>query len=117
MNDYIERELRKNIFAKSSSGGSWGDVLINCDRLISYLNNEMSDKRVLLISQGSVLQGLRLLTHMTSYPWEGYSSSALFSLESNGDFSGYGRIECIYDKDAFAQNFAGTTALPDKNPK
>lgn len=96
LEDFIEREIRHNIFAKSSNGGSWGEVLINCVRLINFINAKFTGKRVLLISQGSILQGLRILRHETSTPWEKYDAMKMFKFDKNFN-SNYGQITCLYD--------------------
>ena len=97
--DYTEREINKNIFAKSSSGGSWGEVLMNCDQLIDYINCSFKRQRLLLISQGSILQGLKLLTHTSAFPWEGYNPMKLYNFDPKHEpHKNYGQIECLYDE-------------------
>lgn len=96
--DYVEREEKKNVFAKSARGGSWGDVLVNTVELIQFINTNYAGKRVLLISQGSILQALILLSHQTRVPWEKYDTRKLYNLDKKQTKSNYGKIECLYDE-------------------
>lgn len=97
LSDYIEREVNKNIFAKSSRGGSWGEVLLNTVFLINYINSNLSHKRILLISQGSILQGLKIITHTDKSPWGNYDSKKMYNLDKKQTISNYGKIVRIYD--------------------
>lgn len=97
-NDFIEREKKQNIFAKSVSGGSWAKVLMNTISLIKYLNKNFSNKRVLLISQGSILKALKLLTHLDKKPWGDYNTEKLYNLNKNQTKSNYAKINCLYDR-------------------
>lgn len=101
LNDYKEREEKHNIFAKSSNGESWAQVLLNAISLINYLNKNYADKRVLLISQGSILQALRIITGASESPWEDYDIKKLYNLnkkEKRQLKSNYASINCLYDK-------------------
>ena len=99
LEDYIEREEKKNIFAKSSKGGSWGLVLINTIRLIKYMNRNCKNKRILLISQGSILTALKILTHIDKTPWGDYDTKKLYNLDKNQMKSNYAKINCLYDNE------------------
>lgn len=96
--DFYQREVLHNIFAKSSRGSSWGEVLCMCIQLIKYINYNYANKNVLLISQGSVKLGIEILMHMVKKPWEKYSTDEFFSLNGVGQ-KNYGKIQCIYDAD------------------
>ena len=92
-NDFNEREEKQNIFAKSSKGGSWAKVILNTIKLINYLNKNYINKRVLLISQGSIL-----LTHADDKPWGDYDTEKLYNLDKNQTKSNYAQINCLYDR-------------------
>lgn len=94
---YQEREEKQNIFAKSCKGGSWAKVLLNSIFLIQYLNKECKGQRVLLISQGSILKGLNILTHADEKPWGNYDTSKLYNLDKSQTKSNYAAINCLYD--------------------
>jgi len=98
LEDYKEREENNNIFAKSSKGGSWGLVILNTIRLIKYLNKNCKNERILLISQGSILTALKILTHATKTPWEQYDTKKLYNLDKQQTRSNYAKINCLYDK-------------------
>lgn len=100
LNDYKEREEKHNIFAKSSKGESWAQVLLNSIDLIKYLNKNYSDKRVLLISQGSILKGLQILIGSDATPWGNYDIKKLYNLnkkEKRQLKSNYASVNCLYD--------------------
>lgn len=92
--DFYQREIKHNIFAKSSRGCCWGEVLCRCIKLIEYINQSCQGKRVLLISQGSIARGLRIVLHMEKEPWDKYDSEALFSLKSAENHD-YGILQLI----------------------
>lgn len=96
--DYFAREYEHNVFARSSNGGSWGDVLVNASKLIDYLNNSFGSKRVLLVSQGSILRAIKIIIRSFETPWEGYDSNTLFNHGASMAKSNYGTIECIFDR-------------------
>lgn len=90
---FLQRECAHNIFAKTRNGDSWGDVLVRCCRLLREMNREYKGKEVLLISQGSIYQGLKMLLHQQKTPWEGYSADSMFCTGVSKEKPiGYGRI-------------------------
>ena len=90
---FLQRECSHNIFAKTRNGDSWGDVLVRCAQLIKALNQDYINKKVLLVSQGSIYQGLKILLHHNKTPWDGYSASTMFcTMNSSQKSIGYGRI-------------------------
>lgn len=99
LNDYNEREIKHNIFAKSSNGESWAQVILNCIDLINYLNKNYSEKRILLISQGSILRGLQMLIGVEETPWGEYNVKKLYNLEKEKRQlkNNYASISCLYD--------------------
>ena len=99
LNSYNEREIKHNIFAKSSNGESWAQVILNCIDLINYLNKNYDNKRVLLISQGSILRGLQILIGAEETPWGEYDVKKLYNLkqEKRQLKNNYASISCLYD--------------------
>lgn len=90
---FLERECSHNIFAKSQNGDSWGDVLRRCTKLIREINTKFENKNVLLVSQGSIYQGIKILLHQSKTPWEGYSAEAMFcTIPSDQKKVGYGKL-------------------------
>lgn len=94
---FLQRECYHNIFAKTENGDSWGDVLLRCARLIREINRNFTNKNILLISQGSIYQGMKILLHQSKTPWEGYSAESMFcTIPSHKRKVGYGRIFNIW---------------------
>ena len=90
---FLQREYAHNIFAKSKCGDSWGDVLLRCSKLIRAINQDYRGKEVLLVSQGSIYQGLKILLHHSSKPWDGYSANAMFCAKPSHEKPvGYGKL-------------------------
>lgn len=104
LEDYKQREEKHNIFAKSAKGGSWGQVLLNTIKLIKYLNKNCKNKRILLISQGSILTGLKILTHIPEKPWGDYNTKKLYNLNKEQTKSNYAKINCLYDNEKETKN-------------
>lgn len=94
--DFYQREVLHNIFAKSSKGSCWGKVLCCCIQLIHFINSGYMGKRVLLVSQGSIFMGLQVVLHKEEKPWEKYDTDSFFSLQQNRP-SNYGTIQCVYE--------------------
>ena len=90
---FLQREYAHNIFAKSKYGDSWGDVLLRCSKLIWAINKDYKGKEILLISQGSIYQGLKILLHHSNKPWDGYSANAMFCAKPSREKPvGYGKL-------------------------
>lgn len=92
---FLRRECSHNIFVKTKGGDSWGDVIFRCIKLLNYLNSRYQNKKVLIVSQGSILQGLKIVLHSGQEPWEGYSAEKMFSLTGEGTNVEYGKIQSI----------------------
>lgn len=91
---FLQRECCHNVFYKSEKGDSWADVIYRCIKLLKKLNHGYKNKRVLLISQGSIYQGLKILLHIEQSPWVSYAAENMFNLSQNSDEKsiGYGCI-------------------------
>lgn len=92
---FLSRECSHNIFVKTKEGDSWGDVIFRCIKLLNYLNRSYRNKKVLIVSQGSIFQGMKIVLHLCKKPWEDYSAEKMFSLTEEGTNVGYGRIQSI----------------------
>lgn len=90
---FLQRECSHNIFAKTKAGDSWGDVLVRCAKLLRDINKQYANKKILLISQGSIYQGLKILLHQEKNPWDNYTASSMFgTINRDSKQIGYGRI-------------------------
>ena len=94
--DFYQREILHNIFAKSSQGSCWGEILCRCIDLVKYINENYKNKRILLISQGSIFIGLMIVLHMEKEIWENYDPITFFSLKSVDQYN-YGKLQVIYE--------------------
>lgn len=94
--DFYQREILHNIFAKSSGGCCWGVVLCRCIDLVEFINKEYKGKKILLISQGSVSIGLQIVLQLKK-PWENYNPETFFSLKKTEE-SNYGEMQLIFKK-------------------
>lgn len=92
--DFYQREILHNIFAKSSRGCSWGEVFLRCIDLIEFLNHNCTNKRVLLVSQGSILIGIKTILQLEDEPWKGYDVESFFGLVNNKT-NNYGKLTHI----------------------
>ena len=92
--DFYQREILHNIFAKSSGGCCWGEVLCRCIDLVEFINKDYKGKKILLISQGSIFIGLQIVLQMKE-PWENYNPETFFSLKTI-DESNYGKLQLIF---------------------
>ena len=92
--DYVQREIVHNIFAKSEGGTSWGTVMVNATQLLEYLNGQCQGKCVLVISQGSLMYALKMVLRLEEIPWRNYSSQEFYNLVSTGQ-NLYGKVQKI----------------------
>lgn len=75
---FIARELEHNMFARTAEGTSWGTVIANCSDVIDYINSYCVDKKVLLISQGSVLRAMQILLRARNHPWDDFTVEGMY---------------------------------------
>lgn len=93
--DFYQREILHNIFAKSSKGCSWGEVLVRCIDLVEFLNMHYRDRKILLISQGSIFIGLKMILQLEDKLWENYDPESFFGLIDDKT-KNYGKLQYIY---------------------
>ena len=77
---FIAREIDNNMFARTPSGTSWGMVIANCVDVIDLINECHAGKKILLISQGSVLRALQILLRTREHPWDDYTASGMYHI-------------------------------------
>ena len=93
---FLERECKHNVFIKTECGDSWADVIFRCTKVLNRINKYYSNKKVLLISQGSIYQSLKILLHIENSPWDNYSALKMFNINdvSSKDAIGY---SCLFN--------------------
>lgn len=93
--DFYQREILHNIFARSSKGCSWGDVLLRCIELIEFINSYYANKKILLISQGSIFLGLKIILHLEEEIWKDYNPELFFGLTYDS-LKNYSKLQYIF---------------------
>ncbi len=85
------------MFARTPSGTSWGMVIANCVDVIDLINECYADKRILLISQGSVLRGFQILLRKREHPWDEYTAEGMYHIgDDTKKKKNYGIISKVY---------------------
>lgn len=92
---FLKRECSHNVFIKTPNGDSWGDVIYRSIKVINYINKKFPKKKILLISQGSIYQALKILMHNNNSPWEGYSALKMFNISNESSCNNMG-YSCLY---------------------
>lgn len=94
---FVARELENNMFARTADGTSWGTVIANCADVIDYLNEYCANKRVLLLSQGSVLRAMQILLRKRKHPWDDFTVEGMYHIgDDTGKKKNYGVIDRVY---------------------
>ena len=94
---FIAREIENNMFARTPKGTSWGTVIANCADVLELINREYSGKRVLLISQGSILRGMEILLRKRKHPWDDFTVSGMYHVgDDSKKKKDYGIISEIF---------------------
>lgn len=94
---FIAREIENNMFARTPSGTSWGMVIANCVDVIDLINEQYKGKKVLLISQGSVLRAFQILLRKRAHPWDDFTVSGMYHVgDDSKKKKDYGIINKIY---------------------
>ena len=60
---FLKRECSHDVFIKTQNGDSWADVIYRSIKVINYINKKFPNKKILLISQGSIYQALKIVMH------------------------------------------------------
>lgn len=94
---FIAREIENNMFARTPNGTSWGTVIANCVDVIDLINEKYIGKRILLISQGSVLRAMQILLRTRKHPWDDFTVSGMYHVgDDSKKKKDYGIISKIY---------------------
>lgn len=93
---FLAREVENNMFARTPNGSSWGTVIANCVDVLDYINENYAGKRILLISQGSVLRAMQILLRTREHPWDGYTASGMYHIGDDSKKKNYGVVSQVY---------------------
>jgi broad specificity phosphatase PhoE len=95
---FIAREIENNMFARTPKGTSWGTVIANCADVLELINEKYEDKRVLLLSQGSVLRAMQILLRTRKHPWDDFTVSGMYHVgDDTKKKKDYGIINRVYE--------------------
>ena len=94
---FVAREIENNMFARTPNGTSWGTVIANCADVLALINEKYADKKVLLISQGSVLRAMQILLRKRAHPWDDFTVSGMYHVgDDSNKKKDYGIINKVY---------------------
>lgn len=94
---FIAREIENNMFARTPNGTSWGTVIANCVDVLEYINENYAGKKILLISQGSVLRAMQILLRTRKHPWDDFTVSGLYHIgDDSRKKKDYGLISRVF---------------------
>lgn len=75
---FVAREIENNMYARTPHGTSWGTVIANCADVLELINERYEGKRILLLSQGSVLRAMQILLRKRKHPWDDFTVSGMY---------------------------------------
>lgn len=94
---FIAREIENNMFARTPSGTSWGMVIANCVDVLDLINEQYVGKKVLLISQGSILRAFQILLRARKHPWDDFTVSGMYHVgDDSKKKKDYGIINKVF---------------------
>lgn len=94
---FIAREIENNMFARTPRGTSWGTVIANCVDVLEQINEEYAGKKILLISQGSVLRAMQILLRARKHPWDDFTVSGMYHVgDDSRKKKDYGIINRVF---------------------
>ncbi len=94
---FIAREIDNNMFARTPEGTSWGTVIANCADVIDFINEYCVGKKVLLLSQGSVLRAMQILLRKRKHPWDDFTVEGMYHVgDDSNKKKNYGIIDKVY---------------------
>ena len=94
---FIAREIENNMFARTPNGTSWGTVIANCVDVIDLINEQYAGKKILLLSQGSVLRAFQILLRKRKHPWDDFTVSGMYHVgDDSKKKKDYGIISEVY---------------------
>ena len=85
------------MFARTPEGTSWGTVIANCSDVIDFINEYCVGKKVLLLSQGSVLRAFQILLRKRKHPWDDFTVEGMYHVgDDTNKKKNYGIIDKVY---------------------
>lgn len=94
---FIAREMENNMFARTPSGTSWGMVIANCVDVLDLINEQYIGKKILLISQGSVLRAFQILLRKRQHPWDDFTVEGMYHVgDDTNKKKNYGVIAKVF---------------------
>ena len=97
---FIARELENNMFARTPRGTSWGTVIANCADVLELINEQYVGKKILLLSQGSVLRAMQILLRARKHPWDDFTVSGMYHVgDDSKKKKDYGIIARVYERE------------------
>lgn len=94
---FIAREIENNMFARTPQGTSWGTVIANCADVLDLINEQYAGKKILLISQGSVLRAMQILLRTRKHPWDDFTVSGMYHVgDDSKKKKDYGIINKVF---------------------
>lgn len=94
---FVAREIENNMFARTPNGTSWGTVIANCVDVIDLINEKYVGKKVLLLSQGSVLRAMQILLRKRKHPWDDFTVSGMYHVgDDSKKKKDYGIINKVF---------------------
>ena len=94
---FIAREIENNMFARTPNGTSWGTVIANCVDVFDLINEKYVDKKILLVSQGSVLRAMQILLRTRKHPWDDFTVSGMYHVgDDSKKKKDYGVISQVF---------------------
>lgn len=94
---FVAREIENNMFARTPYGTSWGTVIANCVDVLELINEKYEGKRILLLSQGSVLRAMQILLRKRKHPWDDFTVSGMYHVgDDSKKKKDYGIIAEVY---------------------
>lgn len=94
---FIAREMENNMFARTPSGTSWGMVIANCVDVMDLINEQYAGKKILLISQGSVLRAFQILLRKRQHPWDDFTVEGMYHVgDDTNKKKNYGVIAKVF---------------------
>jgi broad specificity phosphatase PhoE len=89
--------MDNNMFARTPNGTSWGTVIANCVDVIDLINEQYAGKKILLLSQGSVLRAMQILLRKRAHPWDDFTVSGMYHVgDDSKKKKDYGIINQVY---------------------
>ena len=94
---FIAREMENNMFARTPSGTSWGMVIANCVDVVDLINECYAGKKILLMSQGSVLRAFEILLRKREHPWDDFTVEGMYHVgDDSNKKKNYGIIDKVF---------------------